>query len=100
MKFVTFSTSQTPPQPGLIKDNRVHPLPYANMRTVIEAGAEEAARHTSKASFAMGEVKLHAPLHPTTLRDAYAFEAHVKTANRNRGQDVPENWYKFPVFYF
>ena len=34
------------------------------------------------------------------MRDFYAFETHVKTANRNRGQEVPENWYKFPVFYF
>ncbi|MBK8618949.1 MAG: fumarylacetoacetate hydrolase family protein [Anaerolineales bacterium] len=37
---------------------------------------------------------------PTTLRDAYAFEQHVKTANQNRGRDVPEEWYQFPVFYY
>jgi fumarylacetoacetate (FAA) hydrolase len=47
------------------------------------------------------EARLHAPiLRPPTLRDFYAFEQHVRTANRNRGRDVPENWYKFPVFYF
>jgi fumarylacetoacetate (FAA) hydrolase len=34
------------------------------------------------------------------LRDAYAFEQHVQAANRNRGRDVPAEWYKFPVFYF
>ncbi len=45
--------------------------------------------------------RLHAPLsRPTTLRDAYAFETHVKTANANRGREVPEEWYKFPIFYF
>ena len=45
--------------------------------------------------------RLHAPLsRPTTLRDAYAFENHVKTANANRGREVPEEWYKFPIFYF
>ena len=34
------------------------------------------------------------------LRDFYAFEQHVKTANENRGRSVPEEWYQFPVFYF
>ena len=100
MKFVTFSTPQTPPQPGLVKENRVYPLPYADMRAVIEAGADEAARHASKASFPLAEVKLHSPLRPTTLRDGYAFETHVKTANANRGREVPAEWYKFPIFYF
>ncbi len=46
-------------------------------------------------------VTLHSPiLRPTTLRDAYAFETHVKTANANRGREVPAEWYKFPIFYF
>jgi len=40
------------------------------------------------------------PLQPLTLRDAYAFEQHVRTANENRGRSVPEEWYKFPVFYY
>lgn len=35
-----------------------------------------------------------------SLRDFYAFEQHVKTANQNRGRDVPKEWYAFPVFYF
>ena len=45
-------------------------------------------------------MRLHAPLKPTTLRDAYAFEQHVKTASQNRGRGVPAEWYQFPVFYF
>jgi fumarylacetoacetate (FAA) hydrolase len=35
-----------------------------------------------------------------SLRDFYAFEAHVRTANAARGRDVPPAWYAFPVFYF
>ncbi|MBZ0274772.1 MAG: fumarylacetoacetate hydrolase family protein [Anaerolineae bacterium] len=35
-----------------------------------------------------------------SLRDFYAFEQHVKTANENRGRSVPKEWYDFPVFYF
>jgi fumarylacetoacetate (FAA) hydrolase len=46
------------------------------------------------------QVILHPPLQPLTLRDFYAFEAHVSAANRIRGRSVPEEWYRFPVFYF
>lgn len=47
------------------------------------------------------EVKLLAPLpRPASLRDFYAFEQHVATAARNRGRDVPPEWYNIPVFYF
>ena len=98
MIFATISTPHTPPRPALVSNGRVHPLPFADMRAVIQAGVDQI--QISKESFALDEVKFHAPLHPTTLRDAYAFEQHVKTANQNRGRDVPEEWYKFPVFYF
>jgi fumarylacetoacetate (FAA) hydrolase len=39
-------------------------------------------------------------LEPASLRDFYAFEAHVKTAWQRRDQPVPEAWYRIPVFYF
>lgn len=49
----------------------------------------------------IGAVEILAPIaRPTTIRDFYAFEEHVATANRNRGQDVPAQWYEVPVFYF
>jgi fumarylacetoacetate (FAA) hydrolase len=48
----------------------------------------------------VAQVHLLAPIHPMSLRDGYAFEQHVKTANANRGREVPEEWYQFPVFYF
>ena len=70
------------------------------MYAVMEAGASEAVDKASEDSIPIEEVKFLSPLKPNSLRDAYAFETHVKTANRNRGQDVPENWYKFPVFYY
>ncbi|PJF22305.1 MAG: fumarylacetoacetase [Phototrophicales bacterium] len=51
--------------------------------------------------FDLASVRLHAPIrNPRSLRDFYAFEAHVKTANANRGRDVPPAWYDIPVFYF
>ena len=100
MKFATISTLRHTSQPALVEGDRVYTLPFPDMSAVIAAGAEAAASRKSKDSLAIEEVKFLSPLRPKTLRDAYAFETHVKTANRNRGQDVPENWYKFPVFYF
>jgi len=100
MKFATISTLRASSQPALVIDDRVHTLPYPDLQAVIAVGTEKAASRASKDSFALNEVTFHSPIHPKTLRDFYAFETHVKTANRNRGQDVPENWYKFPVFYF
>src|SRR5262245_6130495 len=102
MKFATVSTLRASSQPALIIEDRVHTLPYPDMLAVIAAGTNttRTASRASKDSLALDEVKFLAPIKPATLRDAYAFEEHVKTANRNRGQEVPENWYKFPVFYF
>jgi len=39
-------------------------------------------------------------LRPTSLRDFYAFERHVATMWQRRGQEVPEAWYRLPIFYF
>jgi fumarylacetoacetate (FAA) hydrolase len=47
------------------------------------------------------EVKLLAPLpRPRSVRDFFAFEQHVATARKQRGQPVPPAWYRMPVFYF
>jgi fumarylacetoacetate (FAA) hydrolase len=100
MKFATVSTLRATSQPAVVIEDRVHTLPYPDMRAVMAAGAEKAASKASKDSFAFDEVTFHSPIHPTTLRDGYAFEQHVVTANRNRGREVPEEWYQFPVFYF
>jgi len=39
-------------------------------------------------------------LQPSSLRDFYAFEGHVRTMWERRGGTVPEAWYRLPVFYF
>ncbi|HSL42004.1 MAG TPA: fumarylacetoacetate hydrolase family protein [Anaerolineales bacterium] len=100
MKFATVSTLRASSQPAIVVEDRVHTLPYADMHAVLAAGPEKAASRASRDSLSFDEVTFHSPIHPTTLRDGYAFEQHVVTANRNRGRDVPEEWYQFPVFYF
>ncbi|HXF84972.1 MAG TPA: fumarylacetoacetate hydrolase family protein [Anaerolineales bacterium] len=100
MKFATVSTLRATSQPALVIEDRVYTLPFPDMYAVMEVGAQEAAKRASKDSFSIDEVKFLPPLKPHTLRDGYAFEQHVKTANKNRGRDVPQEWYEFPVFYF
>jgi fumarylacetoacetate (FAA) hydrolase len=39
-------------------------------------------------------------LHPPSVRDFYAFEGHVRTMWERRGGEIPEAWYRIPVFYF
>jgi fumarylacetoacetate (FAA) hydrolase len=39
-------------------------------------------------------------LHPSSLRDFYAFERHVGTMWQRRDMPIPEAWYRIPVFYF
>ena len=39
-------------------------------------------------------------LRPPTIRDFYAFEGHVRTMWERRGGEIPETWYRLPVFYF
>jgi 2-keto-4-pentenoate hydratase/2-oxohepta-3-ene-1,7-dioic acid hydratase in catechol pathway len=47
------------------------------------------------------DARLLAPVgRPPSVRDFYAFEAHVATARRGRGQEVDPDWYELPIFYF
>jgi fumarylacetoacetate (FAA) hydrolase len=39
-------------------------------------------------------------LRPPSLRDFYAFEGHVRTMWERRGGEIPEVWYRLPIFYF
>jgi 2-keto-4-pentenoate hydratase/2-oxohepta-3-ene-1,7-dioic acid hydratase in catechol pathway len=46
------------------------------------------------------QVRLLAPLpNPTSVRDFYAFEEHVKKGFDKRGEEMPREWYEIPVYY-
>jgi len=46
------------------------------------------------------EVRLLAPLpDPPSVRDFFAFEAHVKKGFEKRGEPMPQEWYEIPVYY-
>ncbi len=45
-------------------------------------------------------VRVMAPLpNPPSLRDFLAFEAHIAATSKKRGQPIPPEWYKAPVYY-
>lgn len=45
-------------------------------------------------------VSLLAPIpHPPLLLDFIAFEAHIAATSKKRGQPIPPEWYKAPVYY-
>jgi len=39
-------------------------------------------------------------LRPASFRDFYAFEQHVATMWQRRQSEIPEAWYRLPIFYF
>jgi fumarylacetoacetate (FAA) hydrolase len=83
--------------PARIEGDRVIQLAAQTLQSYFTGGghAREHAEHT------LDDVELMPPvLHPPSVRDFYAFEQHVKTARAARGLEVPEEWYRIPVFYF
>ncbi len=112
MRYLTFvAPGETRSRLGaLVAGDRVVSLARGDlpldMLTFIQAGpetwalAEQIARGTQSV-WPLNQVTLKVPLQrPPTLRDAYAFLTHVKTANANRGREVPQEWFEAPVFYF
>jgi fumarylacetoacetate (FAA) hydrolase len=83
--------------PARIDGDRVIQLAAQTLQSFFTGGGQ-AREH---AEYALEEVEFLPPvLHPPSVRDFYAFEQHVRTARAGRGLDVPEEWYRIPVFYF
>ena len=83
--------------PGRIDGDRVVQLAAQTLQSFFTGGGT-AREH---AEYALADVDLRPPvLHPPSVRDFMAFEAHVASARRLRGREVPPEWYEVPVFYF
>ena len=83
--------------PGRIEGDRVIQLAAQTLQSYFTGGGT-AREH---AEYPLADVELLPPvLHPPSVRDFYAFEAHVRNARAQRGLEVPPEWYGQPVFYF
>lgn len=113
MKLATFQPKNTHPRMGVINTEgqiQALVLPVDDGRVIDDladliiggyGGRLSDLIPTSDAPYHLDDVRLLPPLRRiNSLRDFYAFEQHVKTANQNRGRDVPPAWYEIPVFYF
>jgi 2-keto-4-pentenoate hydratase/2-oxohepta-3-ene-1,7-dioic acid hydratase in catechol pathway len=68
----------------------------------IEASARTPEAFGARTSYAIGEVRLLAPVaRPRVMRDFLTFEGHMKQASRalGRGDQVPALWYEVPAYY-
>ncbi len=84
--------------PGRIEGDRVVQLAAQTLESYFTGGGK-AREH---AEYALDEVQLLPPVrHPPSVRDFYAFEAHVRNARAVTGRgEVPPEWYEIPTFYF
>ena len=91
---------------GIVTDELVTPIAPGEGRAGQGALLAAAmARPTVPAAIGEPEpldrVRLLTPIpEPPSIRDFYAFEAHVATARQSRGLDMEPDWYELPVFYF
>jgi fumarylacetoacetate (FAA) hydrolase len=83
---------------GAVEGDRVVHLAAQTVAAFFTGGGS-AREHDE---YALEDVRLLAPVpRPPSVRDAYAFEEHVRNAARVTGRPgVPDEWYELPVFYF
>jgi len=70
------------------------------MQTETAAGRMPQGVNEETIVYDPSEVRLRAPIpNPPSLRDFYAFEAHVKKGFERRGEEMPAEWYQIPAYY-
>lgn len=108
MRFVTFRPpGSVEDRVGIVADNWIHAL-KAGVRLVDLladpdglATTGEQTRRDPVEVFDLAAVRLRAPVpRPPSVRDFYAFEQHVGTMWKRRDMQIPEAWYRLPIFYF
>ena len=99
-------------RPNLAHDSALHRQPVATLDALLTRGLRVEALRDLVEGFVPRDVDDDAVLdatglvfgspilRPPSLRDFYAFEGHVRTMWERRGGEVPEAWFRLPVFYF
>ncbi len=98
--------------PTLVHDRVLHRQPVTTLDEHLGRGLRVAALEELVEGFvardedddavlAVDDLAFGPPiLRPPTFRDFYGFERHVRTMWERRGGEVPEAWYRLPIFYF
>ncbi len=82
-----------------LDDHLARALRVESLAEIVDGYA--AASEDDEAILSADELVFGPPiLRPPSLRDFYAFEQHVATMWHRRGGEVPEAWYRLPIFYF
>ena len=120
MRLCTFRTAGGPPEgwPGRIDGDRIVRLGAPDLIAVLAGGSQAGGSQASDGpavpvgdgpavpvaegpAVPVGDAELLPPVpRPPSVRDFFAFEAHVAAARAGRGAPVPAEWYEFPAFYF
>ena len=101
-------------RPALAHDSVLHRQPVTTLDDHLERGLRVEALSELVEGFAPrggpdedeallegSDLRFGPPiLRPPSFRDFYAFERHVRTMWERRGGEVPEVWYRLPIFYF
>lgn len=84
-----------------LDDHLARGLRVEALRDLVDGFTPRGAPADDVGVFAAGDLTFGPPiLRPPSLRDFYAFEGHVRTMWERRGGEVPETWYRLPIFYF
>ncbi len=90
----TLHTSLEDWEPNLIKLQRLQDELENEPVSDLMANNQHVARIEA-------DVQLLPPItNPSTFRDFYAFEQHVKAARKLRGLEMHPDWFRLPIFYF
>jgi fumarylacetoacetate (FAA) hydrolase len=97
VRLVTFSTHDGRELVGSMRSDVIDELEAPDMLEWLGGSG----RRPTGAKHQLGEVRLLAPVPvPTSMRDFYAYEGHVRAGFQRRGGEIPDAWYEAPVFYF
>ncbi len=64
----------------------------------LSQGVKDLSRYDAP-RWGLTEVRFLPSIEAGSLRDFIAFEQHISTVRRQRGAEIPEIWYKMPVYY-
>jgi fumarylacetoacetate (FAA) hydrolase len=85
---------------GTLDDHLQRGLRIEALAEIVDALEGIGGPGDDEAVLEAGDVAFGPPiLRPPSFRDFYAFEGHVRTMWERRGGEIPEAWYRLPIFY-